>query len=151
MQLKFLIKKIEEDDDTINAVVQTSLLPDKDIDLCVTFDGDEFDGFVKIPFLGKVKFKDGHACCVIMASDGYPESYDKGFEITMPDDKPIYVAGAALKDGKLVTSGGRVLGVTETATDLKTAIDKAYELVEKVHFENAYFRRDIGKKALEVR
>jgi len=55
-----LVKKIEEDDDTITAVVQTSLLPDKDIDLTVTFDGDEFDGFVKIPFLGKVKFKDGH-------------------------------------------------------------------------------------------
>ncbi len=99
----------------------------------------------------EVEFSDGAACCVIMASNGYPESYDKGFEITMPDDKLIYVAGAALKDGKLVTSGGRVLGVTETATDLKTAIDKAYELVEKVHFENAYFRRDIGKKALEVR
>ena len=54
------IKSIEEDDDTLTAVVQTSLLPDKDIDLTVTFDGDEFDGFVKIPFLGKVKFKDGH-------------------------------------------------------------------------------------------
>ncbi|MBQ8015204.1 MAG: hypothetical protein IJ264_03345 [Clostridia bacterium] len=54
------IKKIEEDDDTIYAVIQTSLLPDKDIELTVTFDGDEFDGFVKIPFLGKVKFKDGH-------------------------------------------------------------------------------------------
>ena len=54
------IKKIEEDDDTIYAVIQTSLLPDKDIELTVTFDGDEFDGFVKIPFLCKVKFKDGH-------------------------------------------------------------------------------------------
>lgn len=54
------VKKIEEDGDTINAVVQTSLLPNKDIELTVTFDGDEFDGFVKIPFLGKVKFKDGH-------------------------------------------------------------------------------------------
>lgn len=54
------VKNIEEDDDTIKAVVQTSLLPDKDIDLFVAFDGDEFDGYVKIPFLGKVKFKDGH-------------------------------------------------------------------------------------------
>ncbi|MBQ2903477.1 MAG: hypothetical protein IJE48_03685 [Clostridia bacterium] len=54
------IKSVEEDDDTVNAVVQTSLLPGKDIDLCVTFDGDEFDGFLKIPFIGKVKFKDGH-------------------------------------------------------------------------------------------
>ena len=99
----------------------------------------------------EVKFSDGSACCVIMASNGYPESYDKGFEITMPDDKLIYVAGAALKNEKLVTSGGRVLGVTETADDLKTAIEKAYELVEKVHFDNAFFRRDIGKKALEVK
>ncbi len=99
----------------------------------------------------EVKFSDGSACCVIMASNGYPESYDKGFEITMPDDKLIYVAGAALKNEKLVTSGGRVLGVTETADDLKTAIEKAYDLVEKVHFENAFFRRDIGKKALEVK
>lgn len=55
-----IIKSIEEDDDTINAVIQTNLLPDKDIIFTVTFDGDEFDGFVKIPFLGKVKFKDGH-------------------------------------------------------------------------------------------
>ena len=54
------IKKVEEDDDTINAVAQTSLLPGKDVELTITFDGDEFDGFLKIPFLGKVKFKDGH-------------------------------------------------------------------------------------------
>lgn len=54
------IKSVEEDDDTVNAVVQTSLLPGKDIELNVTFDGDEFDGFLKIPFIGKVKFKDGH-------------------------------------------------------------------------------------------
>ena len=54
------IKKVEEDDDTINAVVQTDLLPGKDIELSITFDGDEFDGFLKIPFLGKIKFKDGH-------------------------------------------------------------------------------------------
>ncbi len=52
--------KVEEDDDTVFAVIRTSLLPDKDIELTVTFDGDEFDGFVKVPFIGKVKFKDGH-------------------------------------------------------------------------------------------
>jgi hypothetical protein len=57
---EIIVKKIEEDDDTINAIVQVSLLPDKDIELSITFDGDEFDGFLKIPFLGKVKFKDGH-------------------------------------------------------------------------------------------
>lgn len=97
-----------------------------------------------------VEFSDGAACCVIMASNGYPEHYEKGFEITMPTGEFIYVAGAALKDGKLVTSGGRVLGVTATADDLKTAVTKAYALTEKVHFENAYKRNDIGKKALEV-
>lgn len=97
-----------------------------------------------------VKFSDGAACCVIMASDGYPGHYEKGFEITMPEDELIYVAGGALKNGKLVTSGGRVLGVTAVADELKHAVDKAYALAERVQFQNAYFRRDIGKKALEV-
>ncbi len=97
-----------------------------------------------------VEFSSGAACCVVMASDGYPEHYEKGFEITMPKGELIYVAGAALSDGKLVTSGGRVLGVTATAENLKTAVEKAYALTEKVHFENAYKRNDIGKKALEV-
>ncbi len=95
-------------------------------------------------------FADGAACCVIMASNGYPEHYEKGFPITMPKGELIYVAGAAQKDGQLVTSGGRVLGVTAVAENLKTAIDKAYQLTEKVQFENAYKRNDIGKKALEV-
>ena len=97
-----------------------------------------------------VEFSDGAACCVILASDGYPGHYEKGFEITMPEGELIYVAGAAIEDGKLVTSGGRVLGVTAVAESLKLAIDKAYALAETVQFENAYFRRDIGKKALEV-
>ena len=97
-----------------------------------------------------VEFSDGSACCVIMASNGYPEQYEKGFEITMPEGELIYVAGAVEKEGKLLTSGGRVLGVTATAEDLKTAISKAYALTEQIHFENAYKRMDIGKKALEV-
>lgn len=96
----------------------------------------------------EVKFADKSACCVVMASAGYPTSYEKGFEITMPADKNIYVAGAALKDGKLVNSGGRVLGVTETAENLEEAINKAYETVKTVKFENAYYRKDIGKRAL---
>ncbi len=96
----------------------------------------------------QVKFRDECAACVVMASKGYPVKYEKGFPITMPEDKNIYVAGAALKDGKLVTSGGRVLGVTETAPTLKEAVEKAYETVSKVSFENAYFRKDIGKRAL---
>ena len=96
----------------------------------------------------EVKFADKSAACVVMASNGYPQSYEKGFEITMPADKNIYVAGAALKDGKLVNSGGRVLGVTETAATLEEAIAKAYETVKTVNFANAYYRKDIGKRAL---
>lgn len=100
----------------------------------------------------EVKFANESACCVVMASNGYPQKYDKGFEISIPDEqKPfVYVAGASLKEGKLVTSGGRVLNVTATAPDLQSAINKAYERVEKIHFDNAYCRRDIGKRALDA-
>ena len=98
----------------------------------------------------QVKFSDKSACCVVMASDGYPLAYKSGFEITMPADKNIYVAGAKLGEGKLLSAGGRVLGVTETADTLANAVAKAYETVKTVNFENAYYRKDIGKKALEV-
>jgi len=98
----------------------------------------------------KVEFSDGAACCVIMASDGYPSHYEKGYEITIPAEVAphVYVAGAAIKDGKLVNAGGRVLGVTAEADDLKSAIDKAYALTAQVKFDNAYYRKDIGKRAL---
>ncbi len=96
-----------------------------------------------------VKFKDECACCVVMASNGYPQKYDSGFEIKMPTDKNIYVAGARLADGKLLTAGGRVLGVTENAPTLAEAIDKAYDTVKLVSFGNAYYRTDIGQKALK--
>ena len=99
-----------------------------------------------------VKFSDKHACCVIMASKGYPESYGKGYEITIPEEiaDKVYVAGGAIKDGKLVTSGGRVLGVTEIAETLPDAIKASYALVEKIHFDNSYFRRDIGARAMKA-
>ena len=96
----------------------------------------------------EVKFADGSACCVVMASNGYPAKYDTGFEITMPEGKNIYVAGAKLADGKLLTSGGRVLGVTETAPTLEEAIKKAYQTVTEVKFDNAFYRKDIGSRAL---
>lgn len=96
----------------------------------------------------EVRFADKSAACVVMASEGYPSKYETGFEITMPEDKNIYVAGAKLKDGRLVTAGGRVLGVTETAETLAEAIDKAYQTVKTISFENAYYRTDIGKRAL---
>ena len=99
-----------------------------------------------------VKFSDAHACCVIMASEGYPTSYEKGFEMTIPADiaESVYVAGATLKDGKLLTNGGRVLGVTSVADTLENAIKMSYEKVQKITFGNAYYRHDIGKRALEA-
>ena len=99
-----------------------------------------------------VCFSNGSACCVVMASDGYPEAYDKGYEITVNGeiDGDVFVAGAKLSEGKLLTNGGRVLGVTATADTLPAAIDKAYAQVEKVSFGNAYYRHDIGQRALRA-
>ena len=118
-------------------------------------ESDLFDIFLKVSD-GKlseanVKFSDESACCVVMASDGYPQAYKTGYEITMPQDKNIYVAGAKMVDDKLITSGGRVLGVTETAKTLEEAINLAYKTVKSVKFENAYYRNDIGKKALDAK
>ena len=98
----------------------------------------------------EVKFADKSACCVILASNGYPSSYAKGFEITMTEEaeKCTFVAGAALKDGKLVTSGGRVTGTTAIADTLEEAIKEAYRISDGVKFENAYRRSDIGQRAL---
>lgn len=97
----------------------------------------------------RVEFFNKNACCVILASGGYPVSYEKGFTINLPEDREgIFIAGAAIKDGNLVTDGGRVLGVTKTGETLKEAIDRAYEAVEKIDFEGAFKRNDIGKKAL---
>ena len=98
----------------------------------------------------EVKFADNNACCVIMASGGYPSSYPKGFEITIPRDieSKVYIAGAEIKDSKLVTSGGRVLGAVDTDSTLKGAVDKAYALAKQISFEGAYYRHDIGRRAL---
>ncbi len=97
-----------------------------------------------------VEFSDESACCVILASRGYPAAYEKGYPIDLPDSaKPhVYVAGAAEKDGALVTNGGRVLGATAVAPTLREAISEAYRLADSIHFENAYCRRDIGARAL---
>ena len=99
-----------------------------------------------------VKFKDSAACCVIMASDGYPGKYSGGFEITKDADieGEVYIAGAKIADGKLVTAGGRVLGVVAIGGTLGKAIDEAYKNVAKVHFDNAFYRKDIGKRAMAV-
>lgn len=100
----------------------------------------------------KVEFFDKKACCVIMASNGYPVKYEKGFEITLPDEllPDVFVAGAKEENGKLLTNGGRVLGVTSVADTLFNAIELSYDKVKKIHFANAFYRRDIGKKALQA-
>ena len=100
----------------------------------------------------EVKFSDKHACCVVMASEGYPVSYEKGYEIRIPVDvrDKVYVAGAKLDGDKLLTSGGRVLGVTAVCDALPEAIESAYAMVDKIHFDNAFFRRDIGARAMKA-
>ena len=100
----------------------------------------------------EVKFADKHACCVILASAGYPSSYKKGFEMTFTPEAAAhtFVAGAKLQDGKLVTSGGRVTGTTAIADSLEEAIREAYRISDGVKFENAYRRSDIGRRALQA-
>ena len=99
-----------------------------------------------------VRFSKKHACCVIKASHGYPESYKKGYKLTMSDRaaKATFVAGAKLENGELVTSGGRVTGTTAVRSNLKDAIEAAYRLSSGVKFRNAYSRSDIGQKALQA-
>ena len=101
----------------------------------------------------EVRFSNRHACCVIMASEGYPVSYKKGFELNIPLEaaENVYVAGAKLEGSRLLTNGGRVLGVTKVADTLKDAIDSAYETVKTISFENAYYRSDIGARALAAK
>lgn len=100
----------------------------------------------------EVKFADKNACCVIMASEGYPVKYEKGFEIKIPQEvtDSVYVAGAEIKGGRLLTNGGRVLGVTAVGDTLGDAIRSAYAKAEKISFDNSYYRRDIGAKAMKA-
>ena len=99
----------------------------------------------------QVEFSGKAAACVIMASEGYPVSYQKGYEITIPAEvfPHVYVAGARKENGKLFTSGGRVLGVTAVAYNLPEALKEAYTFVDSIRFDHAFFRRDIGRKALQ--
>lgn len=100
-----------------------------------------------------VEWKNEAAACVVLASGGYPVQYESGKEISIPeklaDQVYIYHAGDAKKDGRLVTSGGRVLGVTAVAETLAKALGEAYRTAENISFEGKYMRHDIGKKALE--
>ena len=101
----------------------------------------------------EVRFSNKSAACVIMASKGYPVKYEKGYEINIPSDltESVYVAGAEKRNGKMITNGGRVLGVTATADTLKEAVAAAYEKVGRISFKNAYYRKDIGAKALKFK
>ena len=100
----------------------------------------------------EVKFSNGNACCVIMASKGYPQSYEKGYEMAIPTSvwNNVYIAGAKLENGVLKTNGGRVLGATAIGNTLEEAITNAYQIVNEIKFDNAYFRKDIGAKALKA-
>nr|MDE6658713.1 phosphoribosylamine--glycine ligase [Eubacterium sp.] len=102
-----------------------------------------------------IEWSDDACTCVVIASGGYPKSYPKGLEITglengQCDGVIVYHAGTALDGDKLVTSGGRVLGVTALGSSLQEALDKSYKAVEKINFENKHFRKDIGQRALKA-
>lgn len=102
-----------------------------------------------------IEWSDEACACVIMASGGYPKSYPKGIEITgltngQASGVTVYHAGTAIKDDKLVTSGGRVLGVTALGDTLENALSKSYGAVEKISFDGAHYRKDIGQRALKA-
>lgn len=98
-----------------------------------------------------IEWSDEAAACVVMASGGYPEKYEKGIEMTGLNENgqiegaTVYHAGTKKENGKFYTNGGRVLGVTATDTTLEGALKKAYDAVSKIHFEGAHYRTDIGK------
>ena len=98
----------------------------------------------------EIRWKPGFACCVVMASGGYPTGYQKGFEITgldaVPPDITVFHAGTKYSGGKYYTNGGRVLGVTATGDTLTQAVKRAYEGVSGISFKNAHYRTDIGRK-----
>ena len=106
----------------------------------------------------EVRFRDGAAACVILASGGYPVRYEKGKEITgltegqLPgaEDVTVYHAGTAVQDGRLVTAGGRVLGVTAVADSLPAALERAYQAADRIRFDKMHRRSDIGRRALQA-
>ena len=101
-----------------------------------------------------IRWSDGAAVCVVLASGGYPKSYQKGYEITglaeaAAKGAHVFHAGTAEKDGKIVTAGGRVLGVVAEAADVAQAVEKAYDGVSAIDFKDKMFRKDIAHRALE--
>ena len=118
-------------------------------------DLDDVIGAILAGELNKVnlRWSDGASVCVVLASGGYPGDYAKGIEITglaaMPENVMAFHSGTALHNGRVVTAGGRVLGITAKAGSIPEAIDLAYQGVSRIHFEGIHFRRDIGQKALK--
>jgi phosphoribosylamine--glycine ligase len=108
----------------------------------------------KIASLGELEWRDEACVCVVMASGGYPGDYKKGLEIKglreaeALNDVMVFHAGTKLEEGRVLTEGGRVLGVTALGSDIEEAINRSYEAVKEIGFENAYYRKDIGAKAL---
>ncbi|MCL2446492.1 MAG: phosphoribosylamine--glycine ligase [Oscillospiraceae bacterium] len=123
------------------------VLPLLDSDLLEIFEAVQQERLAEL----NIAWKDEHACCVIMASGGYPEKYSTGHAITFGDAGHafVYHAGTKCKGEELVTAGGRVLGITATGSSLQQAIDQAYAAVDIISFSGAFYRTDIGKKALE--
>lgn len=116
---------------------------------------DIFDGCIEESLhQTKIKWSKEPTVCVVMASGGYPKNYKKEYEITGINEAEsikgvkVFHAGTTLKDGKVLTNGGRVLGVTARGKDLKETIDIVYKAVRKIHFEDVHFRKDIAQKAL---
>jgi phosphoribosylamine--glycine ligase len=95
----------------------------------------------------EMRWKDKTACCVVGVSGGYPESYNKGYEITGIShvEDLVFIAGAKVEEGKMITSGGRVINIVSLEENLVEARERAYNSIEKINFENMYFRKDIGK------
>lgn len=128
------------------------VLPMLDGDLCEIFEAIYNHKLADVD----IRWKTGYCTCVVMASGGYPLSYPKGIEINGLDDKGqvdgafIYHAGTKFADGKFLTSGGRVLGVTCNALTLQGALDKSYDAVSKISFDGAHYRKDIGQRALKA-
>lgn len=128
------------------------VLPMLDGDLCEIFEAIYNHTLADVD----IKWKSGYCTCVVMASGGYPLSYPKGIEMFGMDENGqvdgafIYHAGTKFVDDKFLTNGGRVLGVTCNALTLQGALDKSYEAVAKIKFENAHFRKDIGQRALKA-
>jgi phosphoribosylamine--glycine ligase len=103
-----------------------------------------------------IEWDEKAAVCVVLASKGYPGEYEKGKVISGLDetkalkDAVVFHAGTSLKDGKIVTSGGRVLGVTAAADTIESAISRAYGVVRMISFDGMHYRSDIGRKALNI-